>query len=60
METEKLNTGTWKDDLLDYIDDDFERLVLKIALDDPNPDGILLRVKEILREKLYENQKPKN
>ena len=60
MVTEKPNEATWQDELLDYIDDDFEKQVLKIAMDNMNPEGILLSVKEILRENLYEDQKPEN
>lgn len=58
MVNEKPNEATLQDELLDYIDDDFEKQVLKIAMDNMNPEGILLSVKEILRENLYEDQKP--
>ena len=47
-------------ELLDYIDDDFEKQVLKVAMEERSPEDILRSVKEILREKIYEDKKAEN
>ena len=60
MRNGKQTEISWKDELLDYIDDDFEKQVLNAAIDELNPEGILRSVKEIIREKLYEDQKSEN
>jgi hypothetical protein len=51
---------SWQHELLNYIDDDFEKQVLKIAMEERSPEDILRNIKEILREKLYEDQKSEN
>jgi len=60
MENGKPTEISWQDELLDYIDDDFEKQVLKVAIENLNPESILRNVKEILREKLYEDKKAEN
>ena len=60
METMDINCTTepsWQDELLDFIDDDFEKQVLTVAIEKGNPESILQSVKEILREKLHEDKK---
>ena len=57
MEKVKLTEPSWQDELLDYIEDDFEKQVLNVAIDELNPEGILESVKEIIREKLHEDKK---
>jgi len=42
---------------MDFIDDDFEKEVLKVAIKEANQEGILLSVKEMVREKLHEDKK---
>lgn len=50
----------WQEELLKYVNDDFENEVLKITMEELNPDRILQRVKELIREKLHEDKKPEN
>jgi len=57
MENEQPTETSWQDELLDYIDDDFEKKVLNVAMKEKNPGDILLSVKEIIREKLHEDKK---
>jgi len=45
-----------KRELLDFIEDDFEKKVLTVAINEPNPEEILKAVKELIREKLRENK----
>lgn len=60
MEKGEQTEISWQDELLDYVDDSFEKQVLNVAIDELNPEGILRSVKELIREKLYEDQKPGN
>ena len=57
MEKGKPSETSWRNELMDYIHDDFEKQVLKIAIDEMNPEGILQSAKEIIREKLHEDKK---
>ena len=57
MQNNKSKENSWRDELMDFIDDGFEREVLKIAIKEPNPERILLSVKEMVREKLHEDKK---
>lgn len=57
MEKGKPTGSSWWNELMDYLHDDFERQVLKVAIDEMNPEGILQSVKEIIREKLHEDKK---
>jgi len=41
---------------MDFIDDDFEKEVLEIAIKETNPERILQSVKEIIRERLHEDK----
>lgn len=57
MEKKESVETSWQNELLDYIDDDFEKQVLKVAIKELTPEGILQSVKEIIREKLHEDNK---
>jgi len=57
MENSKSEKTSWQNELMDFIDDGFEKEVLKVAIKELNPEGILLSVKEIVREKLHEDKK---
>jgi hypothetical protein len=57
MEKGKLTETSWQNELMDYIHDDFENQILKIAIDKIDPEGILQSVKEIIKEKLHEDKK---
>ena len=51
---------SFQDELFQFIDDDFEKQVLQVSIRETNPDTILIKIKEIIREKLDENKKSKN
>ena len=57
MKNGKSSETSWRNELMDYMDDDFEKQVLKVAIDEIDPERILQSVKEIIREKLYEDKK---
>ena len=57
MEKGKPPETSWRNELMDYLHDDFEKQVLKVAIDEMNPEGILQSIKEIIREKLHEDKK---
>ena len=48
---------SFQDELLQFVDDDFEKRVLQITFEEISPDTILQRIKEIIREKLNEDKK---
>ena len=50
MKNEETTENSWQHDLMDHIDNDFEKQVLKVAIAEMNPEGILQSVKEIIRE----------
>lgn len=50
----------WQNELFEFIDDEFEKQVLAIAIREMNPDSILQNVREIIREKLHEDTESKN
>ncbi len=60
MEKGKPSETSWRNELMDYIHDDFEKQVLKVAIDEIDPEEILQSVKEIIREKLHEDKKSEN
>ncbi len=47
---------SFQDELFQFIDNDFEKRILKISIEETNPDTILQKIKEIIREKLNENK----
>jgi len=51
---------SFQDELFQFIDDDFEKQVLQVSIEETDPDTILKKIKEIIREKLNENKKSKN
>jgi len=57
MDINNTTKPSWQDELLEFIEDDFEKQVLAVAMDKMNPESILQSVKEILREKLHEDKK---
>jgi len=57
MDINNTTKPSWQDELLEFIEDDFEKQVLTVAMDKMNPESILQSVKEILREKLHEDKK---
>ena len=57
MQDKETTENSWQHDLMDHIDNDFEKQVLKVAIAEMNPEGILQSVKEIIREKLHEDKK---
>lgn len=50
----------WQNELYEFIDDEFEKQVLAVAIKEMNPDSILQRVREIIRDKLHEDTKSEN
>jgi len=57
MENDKSKETSWQDELMGFVNDEFEQEVLKVAIKEQDPEGILLRVKENIRERLHENKK---
>jgi len=47
---------SYQDELYQFIDNEFERKVLQTSIEEMNPDSILQKIKEIIREKLNENK----
>jgi 5,10-methenyltetrahydromethanopterin hydrogenase len=45
----------WQNELYEFIDDEFEKQVLAVAIREMNPESILQNVREIIREKLHED-----
>ena len=50
----------WQNELYEFIDDEFEKQVLAVAIKEMNPDAILQSVREIIRDKLHEDKKFEN
>jgi len=50
----------WQNELYEFIDDDFEKHVLAVAIKKMNPDAILQDVREVIRDKLHEDTKSEN
>ena len=44
MENWEQNEISWQDELLDYVDDSFEKQVLYVAINELDPEGILRSV----------------